>query len=270
MRFGAIVPNKELQLVKNRKYHLALAGEIIHDPEARRFFREESLSGSFVTLDNGAYEGDSLGINELYTLAEDIWASELCLPDKLYDMRSTIEMTRNALKLLSGTNPYRPDFRFAIIPQADTVYWWGACLDELVELVFKYLSWKINLTIAIPKHTGSWEGGRANLYDRFIKTYVLQNQCHVNLLGVSEDIETLTSLALRYPFRSVDSAKPAIYALCDTRLSHGYIPHPKCPHRPGEFFQMVFSDTVRSDTLQNIEVYDRRLSPMPLTQEIIL
>lgn len=93
MDLGVIVPTKCLStLVKGNKYHLVLAHMVEQSKEYRDFYRAESDSGSYITLDNSSYEvGDGVyTVEQLLDFADMVGATEIMAPETYLDSEDTI------------------------------------------------------------------------------------------------------------------------------------------------------------------------------------
>ncbi len=94
MKVALIAPIDMLDLVAdyNTHYHLVLPDQMMRSKVYRDFYRE--IDG-YKILDNGAAEGTVFDHTELHTLASDIGADEIVVPDSLGDFHRTVEYARS-------------------------------------------------------------------------------------------------------------------------------------------------------------------------------
>lgn len=140
MRCATIVPTKYLHLTTEFGYHMALAHLIGVDQPYTDHFIQLGQKGKFIIMDNGAAEDAQCSLDELIQKARLINASEIVLPDTIYDAAETLEKSREALiRLLDLCVP----FRFMAVPQGRTFEEWLDCAREM-------MTWKVS-TLGISK-----------------------------------------------------------------------------------------------------------------------
>jgi len=95
MKFYAIPPNKELNLMHVADRYFCLAHHYVNDSEYRNYFLslkdKPSSFYMFVTLDNGAAEESLVTEDVLLDIVKELRPNEVIAPDVLFDKNSTIE-----------------------------------------------------------------------------------------------------------------------------------------------------------------------------------
>lgn len=246
MQTAVIVPTPELNLVRGRAYHLLLSH--LCSEEYCEFYSRET---GFKILDNGAHENQSgEGPTRLLSLAEELGVDEIVAPDHLFNADLTVHLTGTSLPQLLA-HPKR--YRIMVVPQGSSLVSYRRCLFHLLEL------WEQNrgddrLTIGISKD-----------YDRFVDLrYLIEEviravdpfKAQIHLLGWEPRIP-VHKIAQEFGerIRSIDSAKPAVYALHGISLKT--VPLPGYPGRPKSFFSIPFAEPVRHLAQFNIQVFDK-------------
>jgi hypothetical protein len=79
-------------------------------------------------LDNGAYEGVTVSPDVLLKQATEVGASEVILPDKLFDKDWTIKNTRECIEMFRGK------FKIMVVAQGRSFVEWYDCAKELMNL----------------------------------------------------------------------------------------------------------------------------------------
>lgn len=229
-----------------------------------RFFSKQHRQNKHIIMDNSAYE-----LPKPYTIAE-LWelvvlygASELVLPDVLKDQLATSEATREALiDLLSIAS--KPTIRrylkqVMIVPQGKDIVEWIVSLDDLLSAVDTYLPY-LRVTVGIAKHTHSFPGGRLKILDYLLNKHDSLIKFHdIHMLGVNEKPEELREISLAFgnKVRSIDSARPGVYAAANVICKYGE----ELPHipRPVGYFDLDLTKTVTNYSWRlrnNIGFYD--------------
>lgn len=248
--FIAIVPT-ELAHRFPQKTHLVLAPVLRRSPAYQSYYTQRSDAGDYVILDNGAYEdGMSISIDELIQWARKISASEVVLPDAMYQATETIKLTRSALLRLEE-NPLPPGTNIMIVPQGRSPGEWQWCLDEMWNAC--RLSGYYNPVIGIAKHTTLWahsSTGRVGLI-RHASMY----DARIHLLGTDTTLRELPALArVAHRIRSIDSSKPVVYAWYGIALQGGQPPTQAFKaHRPDKYFSATVKDLDVDLAVENVE-----------------
>lgn len=219
--------------------HLAL-NHLLDDEEYRRFMTVCGDAGDWITLDNSAHEFKSgQAIENVLMNAITIKAREIVIPDTLFHAMFTVQQARQAFKFLEESALFQacsPTPRLMVVPQGRDEMDWAWCLGQLVETAQAY-RFKELLTIGLSKDYDKFPGGLPHLLHKYLEPYALQG-INVHLLGWTCNWN-LSSLAREYGFiRSIDTAKPFIYAMRGHRLTHQRPPAPM--RRPEDYFSYSF------------------------------
>src|SRR5690606_33910384 len=108
---------------------------LVDNPEYVEHYAEQSEQGAFVVLDNSAYEfGTSVDVEQLYRWAQLIKADEIVIPDVLRDKDGTLALTKQAIDFFARRQDEinRVAISLMLVPQGQTIYEWGICLEQLV------------------------------------------------------------------------------------------------------------------------------------------
>lgn len=227
-----------------QKRHLVLSHLLQYKPY-RDYYAERREAGDYLILDNSAHEnGIGEGPGKLLLQAQTLMPQEVVVPDALDDAERTIKFGYNAISSwygsdgrMQGVNP-----RLMYVPQGNSPKDWLQCLVGLLHLheTAKKLGAQKDCTIGISKDCARFSGGLQELLAR-ARGYLAGHHIEVHLLGSGHDYWTAGELGKRFRIRSVDTAKPFVWALNDMRmhLSGWPMPLPKAPvPRPREYFFM--------------------------------
>lgn len=242
MKFSCISPIAHLKDFSDSSLELSLA-PLYNIPEYQQHYTSLAKKGTFVILDNGAFEDQSLPLDSLIQLALECGVSEVVLPDIIEDFRGTSDLLNRAFKeirLRWMDEVKRKNLRFMIVPQGKNLYDWGECLRESLMWYTEFLGFK-PLTVGIPKLCGEWVGGRRQLIQRFLLPLLSSSkfpEISIHLLGLERELISLSALSMTFPMiRSCDSVKPIVFASVGVRLSSEYGRTPQYPGRPSDYFQ---------------------------------
>ena len=228
------------------KYHLVLGHLIKSEPKYKEFYLESALRGDFIILDNSAHEfGVGSDIDDLITMANDIDASEIVLPDRLFFGDDTLYYAQQAYPKV---RQQLPNISIMGVPQGRTSEEYFECLRGLSNLGVD--------TIGISKDYEAWPGGIRGILN-FVTTFYPHLDVH--LLGWGRDLEALYRIGKLYgnKVRGTDSAKPLQYAACGIYLDMDpNMPIPQYPRRALNFFNLEFKDIDFTCALNNIEVFE--------------
>ena len=245
------IPPTELAHRFQQKMHLILAPVLRRSPAYQAYYTKRSDAGDYVILDNGAYEdGESIGIDELIQWARRVSASEVVLPDVLYQPAATLKLTRDALLRLQE-NPLPKSTNIMIVPQGRSKGEWQWCLDEMWSCCRAY--GYHNPVIGIAKHTTLWAHSSTGRID-LIRTATLYD-ARIHLLGTDTTLQELPHLAYVFNHvRSIDSSKPIVYACYGIGLQGGQPPtHSFRAHRPDKYFSYTAKDLDVDLAISNVE-----------------
>lgn len=256
MRFVPIAPIS-LQSSYDRPVLFALA-HMLKDAEYSEFFRN-ACKYTYCILDNGAYEGKSLSIQELMYLTKHYGFKEVALPDKLRDDVETYQLTGRAMKDIFSkySNLISRDVQFMIVPQGSTILKWAVCAQMLIE-EYVLLFPNRRFTVGVPKVTSRLTGGRGVILEKYLIPLQEKFKFDIHLLGIAESMDALRSIALRYGpnIRTVDSARPFIWAKAETQISVIHEPT-NYPGRFEGYFESEFTPLQTMLAESNVSAYER-------------
>jgi len=223
MKFALVAPTPYQWILNYLSigYHMVEPYQSILDEHYLTAYQLYGRSGHFIMVDNGAAEINREGnpvVDFDYTLevANTVRASEIVLPDKLFDSGWTINHTlANASKV--------PIPNRAVCPQG--VDWddWENCLDVLTgRIEFA--------TLCITKALEFQEGGRAHAMEIVMKKG-LHKRMNIHLLGLAINGETIreeiTNVAKVYSgIRGLDSGRPIAFAQRGVSVEDHKVPLP--------------------------------------------
>lgn len=217
MRFAPIGPAtfKEELLKASTDYHFALGQELIRDREYFELYREiGQRGGTFLIVDNGAAEFDQPPFEAIVEKCNAVGASEIIMPDVLFDADATIKATcsMEARKLV-------PPSKRMIVPQGRNIQEWAVCLHTIHEQLSGWYR-----SIGIPKHVESMYGGRPVAVKHLVDLGFTGKNIH--LLGAYRNLvlETQRCAAVYPGIRGADSGEPVAHAQC------GIMSNPTAPH----------------------------------------
>lgn len=226
-----IAPTKFLtDFSGNEKYHLCLSGQM-KDPAYLDFYRDMAQrQGRYVIMDNSAHEtGYGDASDALLYYADKLNPQEVVLPDRLFFGEDTLEESEKCLQVF---RKLRPDIHLMGVPQGRTVEEWTACLTGLLELgvdtigISKdYEVWPGSLKLLVGKVLGKGRGAAETLPE-------------IHMLGWGRNLSSLAEVIQTYGgyIRSVDSAKPLVYALNGISINRSLKDTPRYPKRVSNYF----------------------------------
>jgi hypothetical protein len=243
-----IPPKSMLNYAEDEQYHLCLSDEILSDPQGlyAKFYRRQSEMGRYVILDNMAHEtGCGNNVERLIHAIDIIQPAEVVLPDRLFFGEDTVALSTKALGRL--TDHYPLGLHYMGVPQGRTFNEWFECLRGLAQLGVT--------TIGISKDYEVWHGGLVALAEMILNEYTYMT---IHFLGWGRDLQQLSSLGALstvYPkcLRSVDSAKPFVYAHAGVAIPRDLAKVPTYPRRPHDYFAVTAINGAILD--HNIEVF---------------
>lgn len=267
MKTAVIPPIEHLdEFAGGDQIHLVLSHLLEVDRRYLRFYQRQRLQGSYLILDNGAHENTSgEDILDLLRKAEAIRASEIVLPDTLFDHRATVKGIEHALVQMCG--PGQEVFggmaypRCMLVPQGRTFEEWERCFQDLVAAYVKTQTGVPGLfprspVIGISKDYEIWDGGIPRLLE-YLEPFRDWMVFDVHLLGWGRHLWVLRDMAERFPWvRSTDSAKPFVYAMAGIVLDPEDVA-PEYPKRPTDYFARTMTDEQRRWAAHNVETFRR-------------
>lgn len=238
-----IPPIQHLRQFPQRR-HLVLS-HLLTDQRYREFYRERKAAGDFLILDNSAHEnGIGEGAGKLLLQALDLLPDELVVPDALEDSKRTVEFAEAALRSWYGYAGRLRDTRMRLmyVPQGRDPGDWAECLVRLMTLHDSEVPDFPHCTIGISKDYAHWPGGLAQLLD-LAQPFTREGHA-IHLLGSGHDYWAAAELGRKYQIRSVDTAKPFVWALhgmqMAARTPHQVYSQP--PARPQLYFYTHIED----------------------------
>lgn len=250
MQVASIVPIHYLPLIKGKPYHLCLAHLALNYSDYRNFYKEEAQNGSYVILDNGAAEGETVEVQELLQLAIYLGAFEVILPDFIGDYEKTITESYRALHYIKSREDYKG--KVMAVPQASSFKSWLTAAEEM-------LTWPID-TLGIPKFLTYAFGPCARLLAlhrlrsslSFLRA---QGKIQIHLLGCAYDPREVGTIKELSPIsvRGVDSSLPYLLARDGHYLLHAYRHHIQRSQEPVDFLD---KETDPGFVAANIQVWE--------------
>jgi hypothetical protein len=190
------------------KYHLSLP-HLFRNQKYLNFYQTRSDKGDFIILDNGAAEGALYGHKHLFTMAEQIGASEVVIPDTLGDANETLAQAQYFARFA------RPEYEYMFVLQGKTMEEVLFCLRALDNgNMFSYVT-----AIGIPRHLTSIDKNfRINLAE-FLVEEAFNTRYNFHFLGAStwaREIVMLGEIAQKHEgFRGLDTSYPIYMGLED-------------------------------------------------------
>jgi len=128
MKLAIIAPIDNLNLTEKGDIDMVLAHFVEQD--YKEYISFYTQSAKFKILDNGACEGEMQGIEKVIKTACQINASEIVLPDVIFDKDATLKQMYNAIQWLKDNN-FIARFRVMAVPQGNTKEEWWQCFEEM-------------------------------------------------------------------------------------------------------------------------------------------
>lgn len=215
-RVAHIVPVTHLQDTANDQYHMCLA-HLVADDRYREHFAKLSANGKFVLMDNGAAEGAQLPFGKLLEMYEQIQPTEIVLPDTLYEPGSTIQKTRNFLKMLDDRG-LTGQYRVMAVPQGKTLSEWEACARIFVKDT-RIHSIGVSKFLNIATNAKYIRVDACTVLNKLINEYH-RTDLEVHLLGCDEGPQVVNMIHRIFPFvRGCDSAFAYLAAQANKHLT---------------------------------------------------
>ncbi len=164
-------------------------------------------SDDFIILDNGAAEGLEYGAKHLLTLAEQVGADEVVIPDTMKDGNDTLAKAQYFARYA------KPEHQYMFVLQGSTAEEVRFCLAALDHgNMFSYVT-----TIGIPRHFHDIsETFRYELLLYMIKEH-FQDKFYIHFLGSSpwmREVGVLSDAALDHEnIRGIDTSMPIYMGL---------------------------------------------------------
>lgn len=232
------------------------------------YYQMRRERGDYLIMDNGADEsvvGQGERVEAVLLCAKRVRAQEIVLPDVQEDRHATERNTLEAidwLRTYDGRIAYntagRP--RLMLVPQGKDLNEWGQCCDKLIHAVRGLMASVEGPppVIAVAKQYDRIfsEGRLTGL--RYLET-IKDKEEDIHLLGYPRGVYDVPLIEDTFPgmVRSVDSAKPVVYAMngmmVDPIANQGYLP--EYPLRPDKYFQQELERKHEVYLAHNIEKF---------------
>ena len=256
MRTCLIPPIPELQAFSyGSGMHLLLA-HLMAEPTYVRHYQQLRQRKDYLIMDNAAHEnGKSLSLEELLISASKVNAQEIVCPDVHGDGRTsaawTVEAMRKCLESPYYIQLNRP--RLMVVPQGYTPEECRECFENIMRM------WHMIKN----RLTGGLSVGLPNFMDRgedaqthqivMLRGWLYKTPIH--LLGWTRRLWQLRDIVAEFPLiRSVDSARPFVYAMNNTMLMPGE-EVPPYPGRSPLYFEYKLSVKQRLIATHNIAAF---------------
>lgn len=260
MKTALIAPVPHLDRWGTGDFHLLLS-HLFDVPGYLAHYRQRRLQGDYIILDNGAHENTAgMAVADLLENADRVRASEIVLPDVLFDHLGTLGRTHEALGQMIGPLQKEVAFpRLMLVPQGRTFENWEWCFRALIETYVKHQMDRPDLiprspVIGVSKDYETWDGGVSRILE-FLEPFRTWMTFDVHLLGWGRHLGRLHEMAREFPWvRSTDSAKPFVYAMHGLAIDpRPEAEQPEYPTRPADYFIRTIPDM---DLAQhNVEVF---------------
>lgn len=209
---------------------------LLHNTKYLDFYRERRADGNYIILDNGAAEGVDYGQVHLHTLAKEVEANEIVIPDVLEDTVGTISRAKAFV-------PYaEPDFKYMAVLQGTTQQEVLKCLS-----FFDHAPDQMHITcIGIPRVLNKVRKAFRLHLTEFLISQEFHRKFQFHFLGMSNWIREPAALSATVEgceastwdesgFRGIDTSLPIYMGL------KGYdIGKAEYIERPVDYFDMTF------------------------------
>jgi hypothetical protein len=226
MQIATIVPTKFLGITEGDAYQMSLAHLIGTDPFYTNHFKLQSAGGAFIIMDNGAAENAQIpSVDDLYHKAMEIGASEIVLPDTLFNHEDTV---RKAYEAINRLIQLRWTGKIMAVPH-------GSNKDGWVAAATVFMQWEAITTLGISKFLCKQWGPYAKAWALSMITHIGNTQRYVDkniaihLLGCWGDpmeVAWLDNAFKHLNIRGVDSAIAYVYAQKGLKMEVG-VPRPE-------------------------------------------
>lgn len=244
------------------KMHLLLA-HLCEKDEYIQFYRNRSLHGDYLILDNSAFEFGSsqTAMADMLALAYYIQVDEIVVPDVIMHERSTYaRMLESAafMESMVGQRAWKRagSPRIMVVPQVhpgtqeiDSYDRHARLLMQLWHSSIPYLGGHI--TLGVSKNMNKLHGGWLMLFREVVQELRKEYPIQVHALGLPKQLSAIRRTLKENPYiRSIDTALPFVAALHDTTLQ---VPDDQLPHRPGDYLDAELTDGQIDLAKQNVD-----------------
>jgi hypothetical protein len=263
MKVALIPPIPHLGMAKGRDYHLVLAHLVESSKEYQKFYRQEAINGSYIILDNSAHEMQhGQPIIKLLELAPLVGASEIVVPDALFDWKETSWSAFETFLKLTESGSLGTEYSWMFVPQGNTLREWLWSLDNF-SLLLHVMAHRAphligtGITLGISKDYEVFDGGLFSLLEDYAIPWADEYKAAIHMLGWGRELWELNKIAHAFGdrIRSVDSAKPFVYGC------HGQVVQvnglvPTYPKRPANYFDCTINNEQFALCWENIRAFE--------------
>jgi hypothetical protein len=268
MKTALIPPVPDLTHHATTDIHLLLS-HLTHYPGYLDFYRKRGRQGDYLILDNSAHEhGHGNRAQELLFQAMVVGAHEVVCSDVLFDAHGTAQASEAMMRYISSDYGWESYMtagspRLMLVPQGKTEREVEQCLHRLIFL------WTVHMerlsthppVIGISKDYDDeiMDGGIAGFIAKYCEPIRNRLNIDVHCLGWPKNLWSLSEVHRQAPWvRSVDSAKPFVYARAGIRLEPGG-DVPTYPHRTPDYFNTALGRCTNIAQV-NVEVFQAAAS----------
>lgn len=229
-KIAHIVPRDSLYLTAGNQYHMCLGQLYKEDKIYAGFFRKRAAEGKFVLLDNGAAEGTTTELQELFDMAIEMGATEVVLPDKLQDMVETLKRTEEAYRKWVDDYVEMP-FRVMAVPQGKDLREWKLCAEKMVEMFPAITSFGVPKVLAANPDTPFARYEAVEYLMALLEAKDRQHNTDIHLLGMNEPPMVIATIFEDFPqVRGIDSAFAYLCTKVGEPISNLYVERPENTH----------------------------------------
>ena len=210
-KIATIVPIAHLGLTAKDERFMALVHLLKHT-DYDLFFKDRVAEGKYVILDNSTVElGKPWPMAQYLESAIRLGASEILLPDWLYDSTRTLKEAEDGLRYAEDAG-YTG--RIMGVPQGGTQEVWIECLEEMLGMGIS--------SIGISRRYLPDHFGQSRLFACYVVyhiAYQMNVDFSIHLLGAGLPPELEVAPCLRLPYVvGVDSAMPSYFTKAGQKL----------------------------------------------------
>lgn len=200
--------------LSGREYFMYLP-ELMTRPNYDRFIWRTGSKLCFNILDNGAFEGETLGPDELMDLAQAVQADEVVVPDVLGDGKATIEAIRNFERQTRSRRKSLREQRYMGVVQGATVRECVRCIIS-INNQFPFIR-----TLGLPKHLVRTVERTARVELAHYIRSMAGPLYDIHLLGTSPLWPDEIREMQEFNIRSMDTSMPFTFAHAIRRIDDG-------------------------------------------------
>lgn len=230
-------------------YPYALGHLLDKDKQYSDFYLKKFSQSKFSILDNSAFElGESIDSEEYLTKIKKYKPSHFILPDKLHDMKATIQMSSVFMSKIDNSCGYPIG-----VLQGHTFQELIACYSIYIGMGVRY--------IAIPFDCikdSDWNTVRYLFFKEFIRCegrHVQNNAVCIHFLGLQNPSELLLyGEELKY-ITSIDTSSPIVNGWSGNLFNNYGNPHQKPSVKLADSMDIVLTDNNIEDIIHNINKF---------------